>query len=169
LKWCSRMPAPFTLAVDVGNPKNVGWASSEHPTKVQSGFDQAIGLFAAHLREEGCATIGFEAPIWTPNSARLRRGFARRTSCARPQVVKKRWRPTAQSTSLCATSRIMEGGQHASNVAAFSRGPCGAGQQAHAFDIRPSRHPLPVIIESARRSVKQRASTADRAPKIGRQ
>jgi hypothetical protein len=60
---------PFTLAIDVGKPKNVGWASSENPTEVHGGFDQAISRLAAHLREEGRATIGFEAPIWTPRRA----------------------------------------------------------------------------------------------------
>lgn len=60
---------PFTLAIDVGKPKNVGWASSEHPTEVHSGFDQAIDRLAVHLNEEGCVTIGFEAPIWTPRRA----------------------------------------------------------------------------------------------------
>ena len=62
---------PFTLAIDVGKPENVGWASSEHPTTVHGGFDQAISFLAAHLKEEGRATIGFEAPIWTPRRANL--------------------------------------------------------------------------------------------------
>jgi hypothetical protein len=66
----------FTLAIDVGKPENVGWASSEHPTEVHVGFDQAIfdqaiNRLAAHLQEDGRATIGFEAPIWTPRRATL--------------------------------------------------------------------------------------------------
>jgi hypothetical protein len=65
------IPTPFTLAIDVGSPKNVGWASSEHPTEVYSGFDQAISRLAAHLKDNGGATIGFEAPIWTPRRTKL--------------------------------------------------------------------------------------------------
>jgi hypothetical protein len=57
---------PFTLTIDVGKPQNVGWASSDHPTEVHGGFDQAISRLAAHLNEEGRATLGFEAPVWTP-------------------------------------------------------------------------------------------------------
>jgi hypothetical protein len=53
---------PFTLAIDVGKPENIGWASSEYPTTVHGGFDQAISFLAAHLKEEGRATIGFELP-----------------------------------------------------------------------------------------------------------
>jgi hypothetical protein len=64
-------PTPFTLAIDVGSPKNVGWASSEHPTEVHTGFDHAISRLAAHLRKEDRATIGFEAPIWTPRRTSL--------------------------------------------------------------------------------------------------
>jgi hypothetical protein len=64
-------PAPFTLAIDIGKPENVGWASSEHPAEVNVGFEQAISRLAAHLQKDGRATIGFEAPIWTPRRANL--------------------------------------------------------------------------------------------------
>jgi hypothetical protein len=61
--------APFTLAIDVGKPENVGWASSKHRGEVHGALDAAINQLAAHLKEDGRATIGFEAPVWTPRRA----------------------------------------------------------------------------------------------------
>ncbi len=64
---------PFVLAVDVGSPKagRLGWADRAGHGGA-SEFPGAVDRLATRLRIDGCAAIGFEAPIWAPRRARLR-------------------------------------------------------------------------------------------------
>jgi hypothetical protein len=62
---------PSVLAVDVGSQKagRLGWADRAAHGGA-SGFPGPS--IASRLRIDGCAAIGFEAPIWAPRRARLR-------------------------------------------------------------------------------------------------
>ena len=64
---------PSVLAVDVGSPKagRLGWADRAAHGGA-SEFPGAVDRLASRLRIDGCAAIGFEAPIWVPRRARLR-------------------------------------------------------------------------------------------------
>ena len=61
---------PFVLAIDVGSPANIGWATSS-ASEGRANFREAVDHIAARLVAEGRAAIGFEAPIWTPRRQEL--------------------------------------------------------------------------------------------------
>jgi hypothetical protein len=69
---------PLVLCVDVGAPKNIGWASSDGAVGADDDLGAALDRISAHLRDGGRAALGFEAPIWTPFRADLARITARR-------------------------------------------------------------------------------------------
>lgn len=64
---------PSVLAVDVGSPRagRLGWADRAAHGGA-SDFPEAVDRLAWRLRVDGCAAIGFEAPIWAPRRTRLR-------------------------------------------------------------------------------------------------
>lgn len=62
---------PYVLCIDVGNHKNIGWATSDGAYGTGADLDTALDRVCAFVRATGRAAIGFEAPIWTPARSNL--------------------------------------------------------------------------------------------------
>jgi len=54
--------APFVLAIDVGSPANIGWATT-FASGTNADFREAVDRLAAHLVADRSAALGFAAPI----------------------------------------------------------------------------------------------------------
>ncbi|MEN5080995.1 hypothetical protein ABE438_00785 [Bosea sp. TWI1241] len=63
--------SPFVLCIDVGGPKNIGWADSTRSSGSGLELEGALDRAAALLRYGQAVALGFEAPIWTPRRAEL--------------------------------------------------------------------------------------------------
>jgi len=61
------------FCVDVGSPKNIGWADSTGNSGGPADFEAALEGVAARLHHGELVALGFEAPIWTPRRAELSR------------------------------------------------------------------------------------------------
>jgi len=55
---------PYTLCIDVGSPKKIGWASSDGDCGLADRLDHALAEVARILASSGKAAIGFESPQW---------------------------------------------------------------------------------------------------------
>lgn len=66
-----RNDVPFVLCIDVGGPKNIGWADSYENNGDGANLGDALDRLSSHLTGTGRAALGFEAPIWTPRRADL--------------------------------------------------------------------------------------------------
>jgi hypothetical protein len=61
---------PFVLAIDVGKPANIGWASAS-ASGTCADLPEAVDRLCGRLAADRRAAIGFEAPIWTPRRMEL--------------------------------------------------------------------------------------------------
>ncbi len=61
------------FCVDVGSPKNIGWADSTGGSGGPADFEAALEDVAARLHHGELVALGFEAPIWTPRRSDLSR------------------------------------------------------------------------------------------------
>jgi hypothetical protein len=69
---------PFVMCIDVGGPKNIGWADSDGLDGTVTNLGEALDRLSECLRQNGWAALGFEAPIWTPARAEIARITSRR-------------------------------------------------------------------------------------------
>lgn len=95
----------FTLAIDVGGPDKIGWASSDGGSGAGDTLGNALEALGNELTFQGRATIGFECPIWVPRRADLRRITSRRGGAE--QVFNRAWSAGAGCGVLAAGLGLM--------------------------------------------------------------
>jgi len=64
-------------AVDVGSPKNIGWAIHDGPTGCGN-LDLLVAEIAQALKASEPVSLGFEAPLWVPRKRAFHRMTANR-------------------------------------------------------------------------------------------
>lgn len=57
---------PYVLCVDVGSPKNIGWADSEGRVGSADTIEAVLRTLGELAANGSPVALGFEAPIWTP-------------------------------------------------------------------------------------------------------
>jgi len=62
---------PLIFAIDVGSPKNLGWANSRGGSGTYETLEAALQEVGKELSDGGSAAIGFEAPTWVPRRPNL--------------------------------------------------------------------------------------------------
>ena len=99
------MNAPHVLCIDVGGPKNIGWADSTGA--IGSGADilTALDRALALLKLGEPVAIGFEAPIWTPRRSELKELTSRRGGIEK--VYNRPWSAGAGIGALGAALALM--------------------------------------------------------------
>lgn len=97
--------SPYVFCVDVGSPKNVGWADSEGGASGPDTFLAALLAVAARLREGERVALGFEAPIWTPRRAEFNRITSSRGGAE--LALKRAWSAGAGGGALGAALALM--------------------------------------------------------------
>ncbi|MCX5513742.1 hypothetical protein C3941_13640 [Kaistia algarum] len=95
----------YVFCVDVGSPRNVGWADNEGETGGPETFAAALFRVALRLQRGELVALGFEAPIWTPR----RSEFARITSSrgGAELVLRRAWSAGAGCGALGAALALM--------------------------------------------------------------
>ncbi|WP_291539300.1 hypothetical protein [Brevundimonas sp.] len=68
----------LVIAIDVGGPEKIGWASSNSRSGTGQDLDTALYDMANALNNGTPVALGFEAPIWTPRREDLKRITSRR-------------------------------------------------------------------------------------------
>ena len=56
----------FIFCVDVGSPKNIGWANSNEDSGDYTTFESAVLNVGDLVKLGQPVAFGFEAPVWTP-------------------------------------------------------------------------------------------------------
>jgi hypothetical protein len=95
---------PFVLAIDVGSPTNIGWATASASVG-HANFHEMVDRLAARLVAEGRAAIGFEAPIWTPRRWELGQFTGARGNLER--TLRRAWSASAGARVLAAGLGLM--------------------------------------------------------------
>ncbi|HWJ73782.1 MAG TPA: hypothetical protein VNX29_11500 [Kaistia sp.] len=95
----------YVFCVDVGSPKNVGWADSEGNAGGPASFEGALLNVSRRLQRGELVALGFEAPIWTPR----RSEFTRLTSSrgGAELALKRAWSAGAGCGALGAALALM--------------------------------------------------------------
>ncbi len=95
---------PFVLAIDVGSPANIGWATASASGTIAD-FREAVDRLAARLVAEGWAALGFEAPVWTPRRQEL--GRVTRARGGVEGTLRRAWTASAGACVLAAGLGLM--------------------------------------------------------------
>ena len=97
--------SPYVFCVDVGSPKNVGWADSEGGAGGPDTFLAALLVVAMRLQEGERVALGFEAPLWTPRRAEFNRLTSSRGGAE--LALKRAWSAGAGCGALGAALALM--------------------------------------------------------------
>jgi hypothetical protein len=69
----------LVIAIDVGGPKKIGWASSDGRSGSGRDVETVPAVAARALNSGRPVALGFESPIWTPRRDALSRITSRRS------------------------------------------------------------------------------------------
>lgn len=96
---------PFTMCVDVGAPRNIGWSASDGSSGDGGNLRDGLDQLAEVLRQGQPATLGFEAPVWTPRRTDLARITGRRAGIE--QELNRPWAAGPGTGALGAALALM--------------------------------------------------------------
>lgn len=95
----------FVIAIDVGGPEKIGWASSDGGIGSGKDIGDVLAIAALRLSAGEPVAIGFESPIWTPRREHLSRITSRRGGAE--TVFNRAWSASAGSCVLAAGLGLM--------------------------------------------------------------
>lgn len=95
----------LVIAIDVGGPEKIGWASSSGRSGTGPDLDGALRDVADALNQSIPVALGFEAPIWTPRREDLKRITSRRLGAE--MTFNRAWSAGAGCAALGAALGLM--------------------------------------------------------------
>jgi hypothetical protein len=101
----SKLSKPFIFCIDVGSPKNIGWADSDQNAGTGEDLASALDRMTKYLCQGRSVALGFEAPIWTPKRKELAKITGNRGGVEKTQ--NRAWSAGAGTGALGAALALM--------------------------------------------------------------